>query len=87
MVGRPHAQEVKEQAYVLTLAGFDAQDVAFVLGVSNRSIRRWLEHMKQHGDVEAKISWQGLGRRWVLLKQITAHKRERRRGKQITVTT
>ncbi|TFK82155.1 hypothetical protein K466DRAFT_500815, partial [Polyporus arcularius HHB13444] len=41
-------------------------DVAFVLGVSNRSIRQWLEHMKQHGDVEAKISLQGLGQRWVL---------------------
>ncbi|RDX41726.1 hypothetical protein OH76DRAFT_1332841, partial [Lentinus brumalis] len=70
MVGRPHAQEVKEQAYVLTLAGFDAQDVAFILGVSNRRIRRWLEHMKQHGDVEAKISWQGLGWSTVVWEEV-----------------
>ncbi|RPD53271.1 hypothetical protein L227DRAFT_482146, partial [Lentinus tigrinus ALCF2SS1-6] len=60
------SREVKERAYALILAGFDTQDIAFVLGVSDRSIRRWMAHVKRHGDVEAGSSLRGLGRRRVL---------------------
>ena len=52
MGGLPHSREVKERAYALILAGFDKHDIAFVLGVSERSLRRWMEHVRRHGDVD-----------------------------------
>lgn len=59
MGGQQHTRELKERAYALTLGGFRTSDVAYVLGVGERSVRRWAANARLYGDVERTSALRG----------------------------
>jgi transposase len=51
MVFRHISQDIKERALWLLEHDYIPEDVASILGVSDRSMRRWENHMEQYGSV------------------------------------
>ncbi|KIO27214.1 hypothetical protein M407DRAFT_73498 [Tulasnella calospora MUT 4182] len=51
MVYKHHSPEIKEQAMILYRSGWPASEVAYLLDVSVKSLRRWDELLATMGDV------------------------------------
>src|SRR5882762_553533 len=59
MVFRHISPDMKQRALKLLQDGWEMEEIVDVLGVSSKSIGRWINNYEQHGHVEHPMVFQG----------------------------